>query len=137
MGLALSIGLVLLQAGTPGERLLAAAEAGNLTAVQAILDGLQRDVDLRVRTVVSEGGQHAVNQLLTSVLRKNAVLNGRKASWTPLMTAAERGHTGIVEALLKAGANPSLTNSDGLTAATLANQAGHTQLGSLLESSIK
>jgi ankyrin repeat protein len=39
---------------------------------------------------------------------------------TALMTAAERGHRNIVEALLKAGADPELTDRDGKIARQLA-----------------
>ena len=35
-----------------------------------------------------------------------------KSGWTPLMLAADRGHTKVCELLLKLGANPYLTNRD-------------------------
>lgn len=45
--------------------------------------------------------------------------------WSALMTAANMGHLGVVEVLLKAGADVHLVASDGQTASKLARAAGH------------
>ncbi len=52
---------------------------------------------------------------------------------TPLMSAAWFGNREGVEALLKLGANPSLRDDRGRTAAMLAFERGHDELANLLQ----
>ncbi len=49
----------------------------------------------------------------------------QRHGWTPLHTAADHGDLELVEALLKAGADPAATNDDGVSPADLAEQKGH------------
>lgn len=51
---------------------------------------------------------------------------------TPLMKAADDGHTAIVEALLKAGADVNAIDEDGQTALMMAADEGHVQIVKLL-----
>lgn len=51
---------------------------------------------------------------------------------TPLHHAATNGHTDSVLLLLKAGADMSIQNNSGFTAAQLAKKYGHTTLANLL-----
>ena len=55
-------------------------------------------------------------------------LDAREEGLTPLMRAALRGRGDLVEQLLLAGANPSLSTEDGRTAADLARRAGRPAL---------
>ena len=48
-----------------------------------------------------------------------------KSGWTPLMLAADRGHTKVCELLLKLGANPYLTNMDSKQNAIQLAEAGN------------
>jgi len=56
-----------------------------------------------------------------------------KEHWTALMFAAAEGQREVVQALLKAGANPSLRDIDGDTAANFARNNHHADVVKLLE----
>lgn len=65
----------------------------------------------------------AVRVLLAGGADVNRTDGGEK--WTPLMYAAAEGHIDIVEALLKADADPASKDVDGETALDFARNAGH------------
>jgi uncharacterized protein len=68
-------------------------------------------------------GRREVALLLVS---RGAQVNVRQRhGWTPLHAAAQHGDDELVEALLQAGADASLANDDGVTAADLAERAGY------------
>jgi ankyrin repeat protein len=48
---------------------------------------------------------------------------------TPLFMASQKGHTSVVNVLLRHGADPNLANHDGTTPLFMASQNGHTKLG--------
>ncbi|KAI9262011.1 ankyrin repeat-containing domain protein [Sporodiniella umbellata] len=81
-----------------------------------------------LREVASLGNIKAVLHFCHSGVNVNAQhkMNG----WTALHWAAHRGHTEVVMALLKSGANPSLLTGKGQTALDLA--VLHTQCSDLL-----
>ena len=49
------------------------------------------------------------------------------------MLAALQGHAATVQALLALGANPALTDRDGITAAQHARQQGHATVAELID----
>ena len=52
---------------------------------------------------------------------------------TALIFAAGRGHKGVVEMLLEAGADVAIKDEDGKTAKHYASDAGHAEIVALLE----
>ena len=70
------------------------------------------------------------------LLTKGAEVNvqGTLEGFTALMTAAAEGQVDVVRLLLAYGADPSLTDQDGDTAASFARQNDHSEVVSLLES---
>jgi len=71
-----------------------------------------------------------VRELLKRGARVNAVDAGEH--WTPLMFAAAEGQHDIVQALLAAGADAALRDTDGDTARDFARQRGHTDVAATL-----
>jgi glucose/arabinose dehydrogenase len=123
MTLAATAGFVRpLLAGDP-QSLLAAAAAGHLELVRAILDrGASPDAtDERGHTALmlaADGGHRDVAQAL---LDRGAAVDARTpAGNTALMAAAFRGRLEVVRLLLERGADVTAANADGRTAVTLA-----------------
>lgn len=67
------------------------------------------------------------------LLQQGALINAPDAAGrTPLILATMNGHTALVARLLALGANPSLTDDEGLTALQHARRLGHQQIADLL-----
>jgi hypothetical protein len=117
--------------------LVAAASAGQLSAVQELLD--TREWELGSQRVVTLGtalGAAAVNGRLTMVqllLARGAEVNQVSQSYGafPLLIAAQNGHAEVVQLLLAHGADRSMS-SQGFTPMRLAQQKGHAAVVSLL-----
>ena len=138
MVIALVAALQLLTPQVQPSALIRAAESGDLPALQAILDDIHKDVEAKTHAIIQQPNQVTIADAVLAVQRKNEVLNRRDdMARTALMHAAERGHTEMVEALLKSGADPSLTTSDGLSAARLARDAGKEGVAELIEKSLQ
>ena len=87
------------------DKLIQAAEKGNLLDVQAVLaDG----ADVNARTA---------------------------KSMTPLMMASRKGHTEIVKLLLDRGADVNVKSIDGYTALKIAKKNGRTEIVEILKKS--
>lgn len=79
------------------------------------------------------GGSEAVARLLIArKARLDAVSPRESGAYTPLMMAAREGQPALARLLLEAGADPSLKNSEGLTAAQIATRAGHTDMAAAI-----
>jgi ankyrin repeat protein len=74
----------------------------------------------------SAAGDDAIaRQLLEHGAAIDAPSPPASGKFTPLMMAAREGHDRTVQLLLRAGADPALRNSEGLTAQQIAARAGH------------
>ena len=119
------------------EALYAAAESGNATAVEQILDsGGKAFIDDIVHdqtaliAAVSKGNTEAVRVLLDY---KADVNKPAADQTTALMRAAELGNRDLVAALMVAGADPSLRNSQLQTASDIAADQGFLDIADFID----
>lgn len=77
-------------------------------------------------SAAKKGDERTVN-LLLSVGGNLDINKPDDSGWTPLMIAANEGHTTIVKTLLAAGAQVGMTDCDGWTPLLVAAQNGHTK----------
>lgn len=79
------------------------------------------------------GGAEDIARLLIARKAKLDALSPRPSgAYTPLMMAAREAQPGMVKLLLEAGANPALKNTEGLTAAQIAERAGQTDIAAAI-----
>lgn len=92
-----------------------------------------KDENGRTALMYASSGPYA--ETVEFLLKKGAKVNvqGTLEGFTPLMTAAAEGQLKVVQLLLKHGADPSLKDKDGDTAASFAKQKGHPDVVELLE----
>lgn len=79
------------------------------------------------------GGSGDIARLL--IARKaqlDAVSPRESGAYTPLMMAAREAQPGMVRLLLEQGANPALKNTEGLTAAQIAERAGQADIAAMI-----
>jgi len=123
--------------------LLIAAERGNLHMVATLLEygASSSAVCPHEREGFSGlGALHLACMWGHLAVAKHLVLQGEqldvrsRGGWTPLMMAAHRGHKGIVEVLVNAGADVGMATRDhGHTALGLAERRGHSEVVRVLE----
>jgi len=115
-----------------------AAFFGNDTAFNLLLP-LTRDVNLRARNPQQVAALHAAcarrnPRMVEALLRAGSDPDLPQADgFTPLHAAAQHGDTAIAGLLLLFGADRSLRNAKGESAADLARAAGHEWLAARLE----
>ncbi len=104
--------------------LMIAAIRGSLPAVKALV---QRGASVNREgwTPLHYAASGPDNGVAGFLVSQGAKIDARSPNGsTPLMMAARYGSTDVVPVLLKAGADPSLTNEQGLTAADFAQRGG-------------
>lgn len=95
------------------------------------LSSFTQDPDRQLRDWSASGQTEAVRKLLAESETVD-VGTRDELGWTPLMYAAEAGHTEIVALLTDAGANVHSENNDGATALHLAAEKGRTEVTRIL-----
>lgn len=79
------------------------------------------------------GGAEDIARLLIARKAKLDALSPKESgAYTPLMMAAREAQPGMVRLLLEAGANPALKNTEGLTAAQIAERAGQADVAATI-----
>jgi ankyrin repeat protein len=79
------------------------------------------------------GGAEDIARLLIARKAKLDALSPKESgAYTPLMMAAREAQPGMVRLLLEAGANPALKNTEGLTAAQIAERAGQADIAATI-----
>jgi len=107
-----------------------AVKSNHLETVKALLaGGADTNLPLAQDHNSSVLFQPAANNqipLMVELLANGALSNFQDENgWTPLMVAAEQGHTKVVEILLNVAAKPNLTNKYGASAVQIARAHGH------------
>ena len=81
----------------------------------------------------ASGSEAIARQLIGQAANLDAVSPRASGAYTPLMMAAREGKTGVAILLLGQGADPLRKNTEGLTAARIAERAGHTDLAAAID----
>jgi ankyrin repeat protein len=83
------------------------------------------------------GGDVEIARLLVArKARLDAVSPKASGAYTPLMMAAREGQLDVARLLLASGANPRLKDSEGLTAAQIAERVGRADLAALITAGV-
>ena len=96
-----------------------------------VLSSFTQDPDRQLRDWSASGQTEAVRKLLAESETVD-VCTRDDLGWTPLMYAAEAGHTEIVALLIDAGANVHSEDNDSATALHLAAEKGRTEVTRIL-----
>ena len=80
----------------------------------------------------ASGSEEIARLLVARKARLDAPSPRETGAYTPLMMAAREGQPAIVRLLLEQGANPALKNTEGLTAAQIAERGGHTDIAAAI-----
>ncbi len=117
--------------------LMMAAFKGNKPAAAALLaKGAQvnRSGWTALHYAAASGDSDIARMLIERKARLDPVSPRESGAYTPLMMAAREGKSEVALLLLGQGANPRLENTEGLTAARIAERAGHTGLATAITS---
>lgn len=115
--------------------LMMAAFKHNMPAVQALLAkgaAVNRDGWTPLHYAAAGGDNDIARLLLRHGAKVDALSPRASGAYTPLMMAAREGHDSTALLLIDSGANPGLTNSEGLTPAQLAERAGKPQVAAAI-----
>lgn len=117
--------------------LMWAAFNGHTAVVGYLLEkGAELDAkDASGRTALMYASSGPFAETVELLLKQGAAVNtqGTLEGFTALMTAAAEGQLDVVRLLLEHGADPSLEDEDGDTAASFAREKGHSAVVELLE----
>lgn len=139
--------LLLAQPGTDVEAnalngntaLMMAAFKHNKPALMALLNkgaAVDRDGWTALHYAAASGDAEITRILLQRGARIDAVSPLASGQYTPLMLAAREGRYSTAQLLIEQGANPRLQNTEGLTAAQIAERAGQDWLSSAIDEQI-
>jgi ankyrin repeat protein len=120
--------------------LMMAAYKGNQPAVEALLArgaAVNRPGWTALHYAAASGSNAIAGLLLEHGARVDAVAPSDKGAYTPLMMAAREGHEDSALFLLDHGADPLLRNSEGLSAAQIAERADHKSISSAIQARLK
>jgi ankyrin repeat protein len=124
------------QAMNGNTALMMAAYKGNQAAVEALLArgaAVNRTGWTALHYAAASGADAIAGLLLARGAKVDAVAPVDKGAYTPLMMAAREGHENSALFLLDHGANPLLKNSEGLTAAQIAERADHKSIAGAIQ----
>jgi ankyrin repeat protein len=128
------------QAVNGNTALMMAAFKNNRRAAEALLaKGAQvnRSGWTPLHYAAAGGSEEIARLLIARKAKLDAVSPRESGAYTPLMMAAREGQPTLARLLLEAGANPALKNTEGLTAAQIAERAGHTDMAAAIAGSRK
>ena len=111
--------------------LMMAAFKRNGPAVEALIAhgaAVRRPGWTALHYAAASGDEDSARLLLKRGAQVDAVSPPASGSYTPLMMAAREGKQEMAVFLLGQGANPQLKNTEGLTAAQIAERAGRTDI---------
>lgn len=120
--------------------LMMAAFKHNMPAVEALLAkgaAVNRKGWTALHYAAASGDNKIAGLLLKKGARVDAVSPLASGAYTPLMMAAREGHDSTALLLIDSGANPRLTNSEGLTPVQLAERAGKDYVATAIAARIK
>lgn len=120
--------------------LMMAAYKRNRPAVEALLAkgaAVNRPGWTPLHYAAASGDDAIAGLLLAHGARVDAASPPASGAYTPLMMAAREGHEDSALFLLDHGANPLLKNSEGLTAARIAERADHKGIAAAIQSRLK
>lgn len=120
--------------------LMMAAFKHNQPAVQALLAkgaAVNQPGWSALHYAAASGDDAIARILLQHGARIDATSPAGTGLFTPLMMAAREGHGSTALLLIDQGANPGLKNSEGLTAAQLAERAGKTQVAEAIAGRVR
>lgn len=124
------------QAMNGNTALMMAAFKGNQPAAEALLAkgaAVNRAGWTPLHYAAASGSNAIAGLLLERGARVDALAPIDKGAYTPLMMAAREGHEDSALFLLEHGADPLLKNSEGLTAAQIAERADHKSIAAAIQ----
>lgn len=127
------------QAMNGNTALMMAAYKGNRRAAEALLArGAKADREgwTPLHYAAASGSEDIARLLIARRARLDALSPRASGAYTPLMMAAREGQPGMVRLLLEAGARPGLRNTEGLSAARIAERAGHTDIAAAISAAV-
>jgi ankyrin repeat protein len=120
--------------------LMMAAFKRNEPAVQALLTkgaAVNRPGWSALHYAAASGDDEIARVLVRHGARIDAASPAGTGLFTPLMMAAREGHDSTALLLIDLGAKPGVKNSEGLTAAQIAERAGKTQVAQAIEGRVR
>jgi tetratricopeptide (TPR) repeat protein len=121
-----------------GDTPLNIATAFNNIAIVRCLLSRRTDVNVRGvygRTALHSAGSEGSVEIMRLLINNGAEIDIQttdERKWTPLHVAAIQGQLSAVETLLEYGANPDITDGDGMTALQNAELQGHEDVARIL-----